>query len=123
MSVDLKILAEQLRQDGMPTQAVIAEAIGADQGFVSLAKAGKLKRTTPRVVALAQYVSSRISDMRITPADGMAASPTLSAESSAADCLRRYLDDGYDETIVIEQLAVLRRAQSKSRTSAMGVDG
>lgn len=112
MQVDLKNLASELGRPGLPTQLAIAAAIGADQGFVSLAKAGKLTRVTPRVIALAQYVRSRIGDMCEEARSEPATTPLT---SSAIDCLRRYLADGYDEKIVIDQLAVLRRAQSAKR--------
>jgi len=125
--VDLKVLATLLGSPGFPNQAMVASAIGCDQPFISRARAGKLSRVTPRVERLWDYAQSRISTMQMADAARQAYEqnapdrdrwkrPALNEQGfreSATVGLQQYLDDGFDPRLIVEQLAVLRRAQSR----------
>ncbi|GAA0444123.1 MULTISPECIES: hypothetical protein [Sphingomonas] len=140
----LEKLAKMLRSTHLPVQTTIANAIGADQPFVSRVLRGEVKRVTPRVERLWKYASSRIAEAEraseavadvereltsdyagtedIQPArrSGRKRRTNLElvSETFAADALsgvKAYLEDGYDPRLIVEQLVVLRRAQQVRR--------
>ena len=122
----MKLLASEL----LPAQEVIAGDCGVHQSTVSRARSGTLKRVTPKVRAIYDYALQRTGsvpediDVHAIAEDPRLATPAreripdkkeLERRSRAAvQGLMRYLSDGYDAGLVIDQLAVLRRAQ-KSR--------
>ena len=113
----------------LPVQERIAQDLGVDQPFISNARNGKLKRVTPRVTKLHEYARMRIEAASIahtaaneidaeappnpaSPASGKP--PSATRHRYAEDALagvKAYLQDGYDARLIVEQLAVLRRAQ------------
>lgn len=117
----------------LPVQERIAEDLGVDQPFISNARNGRLKRITPRVVRLHEYATMRIAaaaaaqaaadeiDAEVAPAFPSSSSKPI-AGNTPSSAVRRYdddalagvkayLKDGYDARLIVEQLAVLRRAQ------------
>lgn len=129
----LKELAVMLASPQLPVQERIAKDLGVDQPFVSNARNGKLKRVTPRVIRLREYASMRID--AAAAAKSAAEEIDAEVESTSSTARRRpesrvpsssavrrydddaiagvkaYLQDGYDARLIVEQLAVLRRAQ------------
>jgi hypothetical protein len=133
-SMVLERLAVMLASDQMPVQQVVAHEAGVAQSLVSRARNGKLRRVTAKVRALAEYAGGRIGAEELAAIvagviDAEAASASQDAEAvsvgaaklpkryrkEAMDVIKSYLDDGYDPRLVIEQLAVLRRAQRVRR--------
>lgn len=115
-------LAAMLADPKMPVQQVVAAAAGVPQGLVSMAANRRLRRVTSRVRRLIEYsdnllgLASEVAAAR--PAKGPIAVdgfdahvPARDGESAAEEELRHYLRDGYDPSVVIAQLYVLRRAQ------------
>ncbi len=86
---------------------------------MSRALNGELKRFTPRVGRLADYVDKRIATMRkatVAGARGAATHRDRKATGQTAilalrSC-REYLDDGHDPKVLLDQVAILRRAQT-----------
>jgi hypothetical protein len=140
----LRELAELLASPQIPVQKRIAEELEVDQPFVSRAACGLLRRVTPRVVRLHEYANMRAGGLeaarraaaemdaevagsrtRSTPRHGRSsgtgkASDELSErsrryEEDALEGVKAYLEDGYDPRLIVEQLAVLRRAQRLRR--------
>ena len=137
----LRDLANMLRNPQIPVQARVAADLGVDQPFISNARNGRLKRITPRVRRLFEYASMRVNAAKA----GMAAAEEIDAAVAAGSPKRRqsdsrlgsrlsnpggeakrydedalagikaYLDDGYDARLIVEQIAVLRRAQRVRR--------
>lgn len=131
MSIDLRALAEMLKSSAVPNQMAIAKAIGCDQPFISRARAGKIRRITPRVEKLWRYAETRIASMQsnqFSRSGGSAESARLmrrsrvssSGDDAAAKALeeartsfQQYLDDGYDPRLIVDQINVLRQAQRR----------
>lgn len=107
-------LAKALRTAGMPTQTAISHAVGVDQPLVSRARRGELKRVTARVLKLCEYADRKaaaLKEIKVSRARQAKLKPTLAREV-LKDC-QHYLNDGYDPTILKDQLRVLRRAQGR----------
>jgi hypothetical protein len=117
----LKALAATLATPGMPSQTMLATAVGVDQPLVSRALNGDLRRVTPRVRRLADYANMRATQLRgsVTsdPArSGMASGPSDQVSSMALKALdecRAYLADGCDPMALRDQIAILRRLQRR----------
>lgn len=111
---DLVRLAVMLRAAGLPTQAVLADEAGVDQGLVSRARRGQLKRSTHRVARLERVVRSRFEQLalveRLASDDGKRCIETP-GHAEVLEQVSRYLADGFDASLLVQQLAVLRRAQ------------
>lgn len=141
----LRELADMLRSPQIPVQSRVATDLQVDQPFISNARNGRLKRVTPRVRRLFEYASIRVegartgkaaadeidaevgvtlnrvasprtgsAENRVKPADDAKSERKPYVEDAMAG-LRAYLDDGYDPRLIVEQLAVLRRAQRVRR--------
>lgn len=133
---ELKLL---LGNDQLPVQQEVARAAGVHQSLVSRALSGQLRRVTGKVNALLEYARSRAGADAALLAAKMArgmtttvasttrkterksdprSAPEVAAESyrrQARDGIETYLSDGYDPRLLVEQLAVLRRAQRLRR--------
>lgn len=136
----LSRLAVLLTSGYLPVQEVIAAELGCDQPFISRATNGRLSRITKRVMDLRRYAVMRIRAERQAVRAEIDLSRELSspkgrgailhpvsgrrsgkAESRpeivddyadrALEGIRMYLNDGYDARLIVEQIAVLRRAQ------------
>lgn len=115
----LERLRKRLMTTGLPSQVALARGAGVDQPLVSRALNGELKRFTPRVGRLADYVDKRIATMRkatVAGARGAATRPDRKSTGQTAvlalrSC-REYLDDGHDPKVLLDQVAILRRAQT-----------
>lgn len=134
-AVILERLALMLASPQLPVQQVIAGEAGITQSLVSRARNGKLRRVTGKVRRLAEYAGGRIGaeelaviaaqaiDSEFAPkksvsegtAAGLPKPPPKRYRKEALDGLRSYLDEGYDPRLIVEQLAVLRRAQKVRR--------
>lgn len=112
VSISLERLADQLKTEGLPSQTVIAKGAQVDQSLVSRARAGRLCRVTPPVIRLAEYVQARIDNMQIASSRSPGADVDLIAQAESS--VRTYLTDGFDARLLLEQVAVLRRAQSRT---------
>jgi predicted XRE-type DNA-binding protein len=134
---ELKLLLES---DQLPVQQEVARAVGVHQSLVSRAQNGQLRRITRKVNALLDYARSRagieVAERAAAKALEIAATipspepetarkdePRPSSDASAdafsrqaRDSIETYLSDGYDPRLVVEQLAVLRRAQRLRRS-------
>ena len=96
MEEDLRWLSEGLKAllaNGEITQLHIARAIGIDQGFISRAKQGRLKVTTPRTQRLMAYVNMRIADQPLPP--------------PVADAARAFLASGGDPGLLAQTIRLL----------------
>lgn len=139
--IDLKVLAERLALPGMPPQAVIARESGVSQSTVSRAAHGQIRTRSPGACRLWEYASARLLVLESASAgDGLHRQEAKNPRKTRAkriprrdnrdfsakrdrDALAReaiaglqdYLNDAFDPTLVIEQLAVLRRAQDRNR--------
>jgi hypothetical protein len=117
----LERLAVMLADPRMPVQQVVGKAANVPQGFVSMAANGRLKRVTARVRRLIEYSDNLLGsvDLRAQAEDTGKVPETADelhpAEIAAENELRDYLREGYDPTVVIAQLDVLRRAQQVRR--------
>lgn len=119
----LRKLAETLRARPMGTQQRIAALAGVDQSLVSRARAGQLRRITPKVVRLIEYVNKHVdavSEVALSaPMRGRRASrPRPVDPESVAVALRKveqYIADGYDVGLVVSQLDLLASAQRAPR--------
>lgn len=136
----LELLAAMLRVPGLPVQKDIARAIGADQALVSRVRNREVKRVTPRIANLWNYVNQRIAEQRragaaseeidsdvsknalLKPKRRARHLPNVStlgpASQYADDAIsgvKAYLADGYDARLILEQIQVLRRAQHVRR--------
>lgn len=117
---DLELLQKLLRTPGLPKQKVIAASARVDQGLVSRARNGGLKRITPRVRRLFDKVGEQVASLSAlsdaVSAEALSApiNPRLAEEREVVlQQIDRYLADGLDGQLLIQQLAVLRRAQGK----------
>ncbi len=143
--LDLTALAERLVTEGMPVQTVIAEEAGVSQSTVSRAIQRKIKTSSKGARRLWDYASGRMAILETSGAsDSSSGTPrrrrrqrtrnhsrrpppnrSLSGDREALaevaiKGLRDYLDDSFDPTLIIEQLAMLRRAQDLKRKSRSG---
>lgn len=98
--VDLKILARLLQRADMPTQQEIAKECKVDQGFVSRAQAGDLKRITRRVRRLWSYVNMRKGDLKIP--------------ANLRHAVEAYLLAGGDPTLLEKQIDLLLAMSHRS---------
>ncbi|KRC07973.1 hypothetical protein ASE06_16000 [Sphingopyxis sp. Root214] len=113
-ATDLAQLAAMLRAPGLPPQVVLAAEARVDQSLVSRARGGKLKRATQRVARLERVVRSRFEQLalaeRLASEEGKGCiKPPGHAE--VLEQVSSYLADGLDGSLLVQQLAVLRRAQ------------
>jgi hypothetical protein len=138
--LDLTALAERLVTEGMPVQTVIADEAGVSQSTVSRAIQGKIKTSSKGARRLWDYASGRMAILETSgAADGSSRAPrrrgghrtrnpsrrppptrSLSGDREALaevaiKGLRDYLHDSFDPMLIIEQLAMLRRAQDPKR--------
>jgi hypothetical protein len=128
----LKELARMLTSSLIPVQKRIAADLEVDQPFISNARLGKLRRVTPRVIALFEYARVRIASGAAAEAAAAGIEAELATdgeptsrrrlrhraapyEADALAGVKAYLRDGYDPRLIVEQLAVLRRAQRVRR--------
>lgn len=141
--VELKLL---LASDQLPVQLEVAKAADVHQSLVSRARNGQLKRVTSKVTALLDYARSCVDAEERARAAAQAidieadiptaivaggsprtmrtATSLPSDERVGADAFRKqaregvdaYLNEGYDARLIVEQLAVLRRAQRLRRS-------
>ena len=95
-------------------------AAGVDQGLVSRARNGGLKRITPRVARLFKTVGEQVdtlSKLTETISDAALAKAIGHGEATERHAvlkqIERYLSDGLDGQLLLQQLAVLRRAQGR----------
>lgn len=142
--VVLKELAELLASSQMPVQMHVASEAGVTQSLVSRALNGHLRRVTAKVERLLDYARSRVDAAELaadaaaevdeeidgSPASigsvgtGMRRRPALDGfRREALKGVEAYLADGYDPRLVVEQLAVLRRAQRMRRPGRTGGGG
>lgn len=136
-------LTRLLASAQLPVQQEIAAAAGVHQSLVSRAQNGQLKRVTAKVCTLLEYARARAGAEEAAAAaaesvdaeevggpaaaDGEIdrggarladAAVAVAAESyrrEALDGVETYLKEGYDPRLIVEQLAVLRRAQRLRR--------
>lgn len=80
------------------TQTQIAIDIGCDQGFVSNALNGKLRRLTPRVQKLIEYV-----DMRVTG---------FAVPRPVLDAAKAYMAGGGNPALLAESIRLLTAVRS-----------
>lgn len=139
--LDLKLLGRRLIREGMPVQSVVAHEAGVSQSTVSRAIQGKIKTSSSGARKLWEYVETRSALLNTSPERAPTApSPSPRRKRAprkarrlsdrpgrevrpsrdllakeAMDGLRDYLNDQFDPQLVIEQLAVLRRAQDQQR--------
>lgn len=134
---ELDVLARLLGSDQLPVQQAIAKEVGVAQSLISRARNGKLTRITDNVRKLIDYAHSRAGaadleviarasvDADVREAElsvdapvvqvSKRAAPVANYSKEAREGLKAYLKDGYDPRLIVEQLAVLRRAQQVRR--------
>lgn len=122
----LKRLRARLRHRSLPTQEVIASAANVHQSTVSRAASGKLKRVTETVRRLDAYVSAFVEGRRKEPRGRRKISTGENRKARAGqsqpiqtDDVRlarqrceEYLNQGYNPRVLVNQIEVLREAQS-----------
>jgi hypothetical protein len=140
--LDMKALADRLVTEGMPVQTVIADEAGVSQSTVSRAIQCKIKTCSKGARKLWQYTTRRMAVLRtVSPLELSRRSPRRRERQRAPNPPRRrpapmsrdltgdrealaevaikglrdYLDDSFDPLLIIEQLAMLRRAQDAKR--------
>jgi hypothetical protein len=138
--LDLTALAERLVTEGMPVQTVIADEAGVSQSTVSRAIQGKIKTSSKGARRLWDYASGRMAILESAsaadsssraqrrpgrhrtrnPSRRPASTRSLPGDREslaevAIKGLRDYLDVSFDPMLIIEQLAMLRRAQDPRR--------
>ena len=133
----LRELRLLLASDQMPVQEEIARKVEIAQSLVSRALNGRLCRVTDNVARLHAYASSIVGAAELAkiaaaaleaeaepeeptriPGGDAAPPPSPSPATFRSEALRgieSYLADGFDPRLVVEQLAVLRRAQQVRR--------
>lgn len=137
----LELLPAMLRSPVFPVQKEIANAIGADQAFISRVMNREVKRVTQRVANLWEYARQHAeaeknagaasSDIDVEISSGPAvrsrsagrekstakrvAPASLQYADEAISGVKAYLADGYDARLILEQIQVLRRAQHVRR--------
>ena len=138
---DLSLLARRLVLEGMPIQSIIASEAGVSQSTVSRAIHGRIRTDSDGARKLWAYASGRAELLSGGPPSNEVRTPKVrTTRRSALKSRRRtdaavaphpadrqklaqealnglqdYLNDAFDPQLVIEQLAVLRRAQDPSR--------
>lgn len=124
-------LRTRLNDRALPPQEVIASAIDTDQPFISRAKSGSLKRVTARVRRLDAYLSrhASLSANLVKPGNTVRGSapnrskkhqrakhrPDEGEARLARKSCEAYLSEGYNPRVLIDQIDLLRQAQSHSR--------
>jgi hypothetical protein len=132
-------LAKMLASPQIPVQKQVAADLGVDQPFISNARLGKLRRVTGRVINLFEYASARVEAGRAAEAAAAGLEAELGSgepaprrrsrrkaapyEADALAGVKAYLRDGYDPRLIVEQLAVLRRAQRVRRPGRAPSEG
>jgi predicted XRE-type DNA-binding protein len=148
-AVLLEELRLLLKSAQLPVQMEIAAAAGVHQSLVSRARNGRLRRVTSKVQALFEYatVTAGAEERASAAASAMeaeavaqhvvvgvtgkkaAGGPEVRQGGRHADDpysrqakegLDAYLAEGYDARLIVEQLAVLRRAQRVRRPGRIG---
>lgn len=115
----LEDLSLRLKTPGLPGQSALARGAGVDQPLVSRALNGELVRFTPRVERLSDHVDMRISSLAPMRASQVAAVkqgrrlPEGRAVQRALETCKRYLSDGCDPAVLVDQVGILRRAQRR----------
>lgn len=110
----LKRLADRLKTHGLPSQVELARGAGVDQPLVSRAQRSKLIRYTDRVGRLDEYVSMRIATLPMRRPDEV--DPLEDGvHSQVIDRCREFLAGGGDPNLLLDQLALLRRAGATPR--------
>lgn len=138
---ELRLLLQSAQ---LPVQMEIAAAAGVHQSLVSRARNGRLRRVTSKVQALFDYarMTARAEERAIAAASAMDAEEVAQNVDAGAtrekaaggrevrkggrhaddpfsrqakEGLDAYLAEGYDPRLIVEQLAVLRRAQRVRR--------
>lgn len=130
-----------LASSQMPVQQRVAKDVGVAQSLVSRARSGRLRRITPKVRRLIEYATTRVESERLAEVvakdldaethasfSSEEAPPERRASSNryrkeAIEGVKAYLKDGYDPRLIVEQLAVLRRAQQLRRPGPRARDG
>lgn len=126
----LALLRRRLNDRALPPQEVIASAIDTDQPFISRAKSGSLKRVTARVRRLDAYLSrhaSRSANLAVTDdtvsgsvknRSGTRRRTKRERDEREVKLARKsceaYLSEGYNPRVLIDQIDLLRQAQSRS---------
>ena len=124
-------LQTRLKDRALPPQDVIASAIDTDQPFISRAKSGSLKRVTARVRRLDAYLSRHASTSANLAATDVTVSGSIKNRSETRRRTKRqreereatlarkscdaYLSEGYNPRVLIDQIDLLRQAQSRMR--------
>ena len=123
-------LRVRLDDCALPPQEVIASAIDTDQPFISRAKRGALKRVTARVQRLDDYLSRRatlsakldeqgdtfrgaVQHRSVTRLHPKRTRDDREVKLARKSC-ETYLSEGYNPRVLIDQIDLLRKAQSKS---------
>jgi hypothetical protein len=115
----LEDLSRRLKTPGLPPQSALARGAEVDQPLVSRAMRDELVRFTPRVARLSDYVDMRIrglapmrgvSDKGVKPSRRL---PGGRAVQRALETCKRYLNDGCDPVVLVDQVGILRRAQRR----------
>lgn len=134
---ELDALALLLGSSQLPVQQTIAREIGIAQSLVSRARNGKLTRITEKVRKLIEYAHLRADaavlatnlaasideefseaanpTVQLVEQDRSKAQPLDNYSKEALEGIKTYLKEGYDPRLIVEQLAVLRRAQQVRR--------
>lgn len=97
-NVNLHRLSILLKAAALPSQIDIARACNVDQGFVSRAANGKLRRVTPRVDRLWRYVNMRLQGTQVP--------------EKIEGAVRTYLEAGGDPELLRRQIELLQAAQT-----------
>lgn len=119
-------LQKLLAHPALPSQSAIARDLGTDQGFVSHAANGNLDRITDRVRRLRSYATKQIkayrdrdpaiADAHVSPPRSSPSSSSPGPGDAAIEACRRYVSDGYDPMVLVDQVGILRRAQNAARS-------
>jgi hypothetical protein len=102
--VNLDDLSRLLKSRSLPSQSEIAKEINTDQGFITHAKRGDLRRVTPRVRRLYSYVSMRLVKEPVP--------------ASVARGVKAYLSGGGDPALLLQQIEILSAAHGATRRDA-----
>lgn len=113
----LKDLAKRLMTPGLPSQVEIGRGAGVDQPLVSRARKGQLIRYTDRVKRLDEYVTMRVA-MLPHPSSNRPRgrrNAGVAVDREVMDRCRDFLAGGGDPNLLLDQLALLRRAVSSTK--------
>ena len=114
-SAALKALAERLKKPGLPSQVELARGAGVDQPPVSRARRDELVRYTDRVRRLDEYVDMRIGALPTSRRTDDPGPVDDGIGSQVIDRCRDFLAGGGDPNLLLDQLALLRRAGATPR--------